>query len=81
MSKCRRVTLVFGCVSTNWLSFSEMIGLLINSGSHFSTGSSRSTRPRSTHWRAAMDVKSLVQEAIQYVLSLVTGGAVGESPL
>jgi hypothetical protein len=41
------------------------------------TGSSRVTRPRSTHWRAAMLVRSLVQDAIIRVLLKEMGGASG----
>jgi hypothetical protein len=48
-----------------------------SSGRISMTGSSRVTRPRSTHWRAAMLVRSLVQDAIIRVLLKEMGGASG----
>jgi hypothetical protein len=49
-----------------------------NSGRIDEIGESRVTRPRETHCRAAMDVRSLVQEASQKMASGWRGAALGE---
>lgn len=46
-----------------------------------SSGESREKRPRSTHWRQAMVVNSLLQEAIQKVESSVRSFASCETPV
>lgn len=78
----RRVIFVVGCsYMPSFLASSKPVMRPCSaiSGRMVSTGVSRVRRPASTAWRQATEVRSLVMEAIQQMVSRVKGWAVSLS--